>query len=397
MAKVVMTGNYAQSYAAKLAKVQVVAAYPITPQTSIVEKVAEFISAGELKTQYIKVESEHSALQACISAAALGARAYTATSSQGLLLMHELLFWATGNRAPMVMGIINRAVAPPWSIWADHTDSMAQRDTGWIQYYCESNQEVLDTVLQAYKVVESEDVLLPALVMEDAFYLSHTIEAVDVPPQDKVDAYIPHEKSPWVLEMEKTMRMGSFMAPDIYMEYRYNLARGMVGARKRIIEADEDYGRRFGRSYGGLMQNYRSDDADVVLLATGTAACTAKEVVDEMREEGKKVGLARLRVYRPFQKDEIVELAQGVRALGVFDRSWGFGFSGAVYTEVAGALYRSKARPLLKDYVAGLGGRDITPTVLRGIYDDLLNLREGALETEWVGLKRPEKEANPDA
>ena len=392
MTKVVMTGNYAQSYAAKRARVQVVAAYPITPQTSIVEKVAEFVSTGEMKTQYIKVESEHSALQACISAAALGARAYTATSSQGLLLMHELLFWAAGNRAPMVMGIINRAVAPPWSIWADHTDSVAQRDTGWIQYYCESNQEVLDTVLQAYRVVESPDVLLPAMVMEDAFYLSHTVEAVDVPEQSAVDGYVPKVKSPWILEMEKTMRMGSFMMPDLYTEFRYKIANGMVDARKRIIEADEEYGRRFGRSYGGLVEEYRTEGADVVLIATGTAASTAKEVVDEMRKEGKRVGLGRLRVFRPFPREEIVDIASRVRSLGVFDRSWGFGFSGPMGTEVAGALFRSKARPLLKDYVVGLGGRDVTPAVLREMFEDLLRLKEESFETEWVGLKRPEKE-----
>ena len=240
MTKVVMTGNYAQSYAAKLARAQVVAAYPITPQTSIVEKIAEFAASGEMNVQYIKVESEHSALQACISAAALGARAYTATSSQGLLLMHELLFWAAGQRAPIVMGIVNRAVAPPWSIWVDHTDSMAQRDTGWIQYYCESNQEVLDTVLQAVRVAETEEVRLPAMVMEDAFYLSHTIEAVDVPPQADVDRYVPIKRNPWVLEVGKTARMGSFMAPDLYMENRYNVARGMDAARKAVLGADEE-------------------------------------------------------------------------------------------------------------------------------------------------------------
>ncbi len=397
MTKIVMTGNYAQSYAAKLARVEVVAAYPITPQTSIVEKIAEFVANNKMNTQYIKVESEHSAMQACISAAALGARTYTATSSQGLLLMHELLFWAAGQRAPTVMGVINRAVAPPWSIWADHTDSIAQRDTGWLQYYCESNQEVLDTVLQAFRVVENTDVLLPAMVMEDAFFLSHTVEAVDVPSQDEVDEYVPKRRSPWILEIGKTARMGSFMPPDMYMEYRYNVARGMEAARKRVIEADEEYGRRFGRSYGGLLQEYRCEDADTVLITVGTASCTAREVVDKMREEGKKVGVARLRVLRPFPKDEIRHLASHVRALGVMDRSWGFGFAGPIYTEVAGSLYNVKSKPLLKDYVTGLGGRDMTPQVIEGIFTDLLGLREGAPETEWFGLKRPEKEVQKDA
>jgi len=391
MAKVVMTGNYAQSYAAKLAKVQVVAAYPITPQTSIVEKIADFLATGEFKTEFIKVESEHSALQACISASVLGARTYTATSSQGLLLMHELLFWAAGQRSPIVMGIINRAVAPPWSIWTDHTDSMAQRDTGWIQFYCESNQEVLDTVLQGYYVSESSDVLLPSMVTEDAFYLSHTVEAVDVPPQSEVDEYIPYKRSPWILEIGKTLRMGSFMLPDMYMEFRYNIARGMEAAKKRIIEADDEYGRRFDRSYGGLLPEYRCDDADVVLLTMGTVSCTAREVVDELRSEGKKVGVARIRVFRPFPKEEINRLASKVRALGVIDRSWGFGFSGPAYTEVAGSLYKSNSKPITKDYVTGIGGRDITPPVLGGIFKDLLTLKEGEPETEWYGLKRPEE------
>ena len=397
MTKVVMTGNYAQSYASKLARAQVVAAYPITPQTSIVEKIADFVSSGEMETQYIKVESEHSAMQACISAAALGARSYTATSSQGLLLMHELLFWAAGQRAPIIMGIINRAVAPPWSIWTDHTDSMAQRDTGWIQYYCESNQEVLDTVLQAYKVAEDPEIRLPAMVMEDAFYLSHTIEAVDVPPQSEVDAYIPLKRSPWLLDIEKPTRMGSFMGPDIYMEYRYVVAKAMEDSKKVIIEADEEYDRRFGRSYGGLLPTYRCDDADVVLLTIGTASCTAREVVDELREEGKKVGLARMRVFRPFPGEELARLASGVRAIGVVDRSWGFGHRGTMFTEVTGALYKAKPRPLMKNYVAGVGGRDITPQVIRGIYTDLLKVREGDEEIEWWGLRRPEKEVKPNA
>jgi len=392
MTKVVMTGNYAQSYAAKLARAQVVAAYPITPQTSIVEKIAEFVAKGQFDTQYIKVESEHSAMQACISEAALGSRTYTATSSQGLLLMHELLFWAAGQRAPVVMGVVNRAVAPPWTIWTDHTDSMAQRDTGWIQYYCESNQEVLDTVLQAYHVAESTDVLLPAMVMEDAFFLSHTVEAVDVPPQEKVDGFIPPKRSPWILELGKEKKLGSFMMPDVYMEFRYNVARGMMAARKRVLEADEEFERRFGRNHGGLLPEYKCDDADVVLMTIGTASCTAREVIDEMRREGKKVGLARMRVFRPFPQDEVQRLASHVRALGVLDRSWGFGFSGPLYTEVAGAAYQGRHKPLMKDYVTGIGGRDITPPVLRGIFTDLLGLKEGAQETDWVGLRRPEKE-----
>ena len=339
MVELVISGNYAQSYAAKLARVQVVSAYPITPQTAIVEKIAEFVASGVLPAEYIKVESEHSALQACISASALGARTYTATSSQGLLLMHELLHWAAGARTPVVMGVVNRAVAPPWSIWTDHTDTIAQRDTGWIQFYGESNQEVLDTTLMAFRLAEHPEVRLPAMVTEDAFYLSHTVEPVDIPSQEEVDAFLPPRERSSTIQVGVGMRLGSFTGPEHYMEFRHKIARAMGRARDVFLEVEDDYARLTGRNHGGLLPTYKVEDADTVLVTMGTATTTARGVVDAMRADGHKVGLAKLRTFRPFPVQELRELATLVDRVGVLDRSFTFGAAGAAFTEVAGALY----------------------------------------------------------
>ncbi len=388
MVELVISGNYAQSYAAKLARVQVSSAYPITPQTSIVEKIAEFVASGELKAEFIKVESEHSALQACISAAALGARTYTATSSQGLLLMHELLHWAAGARTPVVMGVVNRAVAPPWSIWTDHTDTMAQRDTGWIQFYGESNQEVLDTTIMAFRLAEHPEVRLPAMVTEDAFYLSHTVEPVDIPSQEEVDGFLPPRELSSTLKVGTGMRLGSFTGPDLYMEFRHKIAKAMVRARDVFLEIEDDYARMTGRNHGGLLPTYRAEDADTVLVTMGTATTTARGVVDAMRADGHKVGLAKLRTFRPFPVQELRQLATQVDRIGVLDRSFTFGAAGAAFTEVAAALYGAPQRPLLRDFVAGLGGRDVTAVTVHEAFLDLLTRDEP--EPQWVELKTRE-------
>ena len=385
MTELVISGNYAQSYAAKLARVQVASAYPITPQTAIVEKIAEFVASGELPAEFIKVESEHSALQACISASALGARTYTATSSQGLLLMHELLHWAAGARTPVVMGVVNRAVAPPWSIWTDHADTVAQRDTGCIQFYGESNQEVLDTTLMAFRLAEHPEVRLPAMVTEDAFYLSHTVEPVDIPAQEQVDAFLPPRERSSTLEVGTGMRLGSFTGPDLYMEFRHKIARAMERARGVFLEIEDDYRRITGRDHGGLLPTYHVDGADTVLVTMGTATTTARGVVDAMRAEGHKTGLAKLRAFRPFPVQELRDLAADVDRIGVLDRSFTFGAAGAAFTEVAGALYPASHRPVLRDFVAGLGGRDVTAATVREAFLDLLT-RDGP-ESEWVDLK----------
>ena len=380
-----LTGNHAQSLAAKLARVQVVSAYPITPQTTIVEQIAEFVASGGMPAEFLEVESEHSALQACISAAAVGARTYTATSSQGLLLMHELLHWASGLRVPIVMGVVNRAVAPPWSIYADHTDAVAQRDTGWIQYYCESNQEVLDTVLQAYRLAEDPRVLLPAMVCEDAFFLSHTFEPVDVPTQEEVDAFLPPLTLPYALDPDRPARLGSYMPPEQYMEHRRNVAQGMEATAEAIGDVERAFFERFGRDHGGALPLFACKDADAVLLTSGTAASTARAVVRAMRADGLKVGLAKLRVFRPWPVEALRELAQRVPRIAVLDRSFTFGFGGALFQEVRNSVQSPKGGPLVRGYIAGLGGRDLVPEMLRGILEDALAHDEP--DVSWVGIK----------
>jgi len=388
MAKQLLSGNGAQALAARLARVQVIAAYPITPQTSIVEYLAEAVESGALPAQYLCVESEHSALAACLSAAATGARTYTATSSQGLALMHEILHYATGQRAPVVMGVVNRALAMPWNIWTDHSDTISQRDTGWLQFYCESNQEVLDTVLQAYRLCEDPDVLLPAMVIEDAFSLSHTVEGVEVPEAAEVDAFLPKFEPAFRLDVESPGHMGGLLGPDLYTEHRYNIARATDRAHDLLEEVEEEFRRRFGRYHGGTLDLYRTDDADAVLVAMGTAAGTARVVVDALRDKGVKVGLARLRVFRPFPLEEIRALAKDVNSIGVLDRSFTFGAFGAVHGEIAAAVQALPERPFLRGYIGGLGGRDLTPEVLEGIFRDLLKGDDGGPEVEWVGLRR---------
>jgi pyruvate/2-oxoacid:ferredoxin oxidoreductase alpha subunit len=385
MVQKVLSGNYAQSYAALLARVQVISAYPITPQTSIVEKLADLVATGELPAQFVKVESEHSALQVCISAAALGARTYTATSSQGLLLMHELVHWASGMRTPVVMGVVNRAVGPPWNIGADHTDSMSQRDTGWIQFYAESNQEVLDTVLEAFRLAEHPDVRLPAMVCEDAFYLSHTVEPVDVPEQSTVDAFLPPRVSHAILTPGQPARLGSFTGPDHYVDFRREVADAMERVPKVFREVEAEYERVVGRSHGGALPTYRTDGADAILVTMGTTTTTARSVVDELRAEGHKVGLAKLRLFRPFPEDEVRRLATEADRIGVSDRSYTFGRMGPAATEVSAALYTAPRHPALTSFLTGIGGRDVTPREVRHIFETLLSGKEP--KTHWQDLE----------
>jgi pyruvate/2-oxoacid:ferredoxin oxidoreductase alpha subunit len=385
MTKMVLSGNGAQAHAARLARVQVVSAYPITPQTSIVEKVADMVATGALKAEFVQVESEHSALQVVVSASGMGARTYTATSSHGLLLMHELVHWASGARDPIVMGVVNRAVGPPWNIGSDHTDTMSQRDTGWIQFYAESNQEVLDTVLQAFRLAEHPDVRLPVMVTEDAFYLSHTLEPVDVPDQEVVDGFLPPRESHAILHPGTSARLGSFTGPDRYVDFRFEVAKAMerVPATLRLVE--EEYQKATGRHHGGPVPTYKVDDADAVLITMGTSTTTARTVVDDMRAAGKKVGLAKLRLFRPFPNEEVRALAATVDRLGVADRSYTFGPMGAAATEVSAALYPCSHRPAVTGFYAGIGGRDVTPHVVKRMYDTLLS---GAVpEVHWEDIE----------
>jgi 2-oxoisovalerate ferredoxin oxidoreductase alpha subunit len=390
--KLVLSGNEAAAYGARLARTEVISAYPITPQTKIVEKLADFVARDEMDPEFIKVESEHSAMAACISASLVGARTFTATSSQGLLLMHEMLHWASGSRTPIVMVNINRAVAPPWSVWADQTDSVSQRDTGWIQYYCESCQEVVDTLIQAYKVCEHESVRMPAMLSEDAFYLSHTSEPVDLPDQEMVDEFLGTYEPEHTLDVDDPRSFGSLTMPhQWYFEFRYKMAEGMERARSRIIDVDEEFGRVFGRSYGGMLELYRCDDAETVIVAAGSMSSTIREAVDRYREEGKKIGLARLRVFRPFPRDELRALASRVSRLIVLDRSFCFGNEGAFHNEIKAALFDLDDRPEVQGYVIGIGGRDVTLETI----DTVVTKSETSPPTyvldSWIGLRRCEQ------
>ncbi|RLF91285.1 pyruvate ferredoxin oxidoreductase [Thermococci archaeon] len=388
--KKVVSGNYAAAYAALHAKVQVVAAYPITPQTSIIEKIAEFIANGLADIQYIPVESEHSAMAACIGASATGARVFTATSAQGLALMHEMLHWASGARLPIVMVNVNRAMAPPWSVWDDQTDSLAQRDTGWMQFYAENNQEVYDGVLMAYKI--AENVNLPAMIIESAFILSHTYDVVEMIPQELVNEFLPPRKPLYSLaNFDEPFAVGGLATPNDYYEFRYKIAKAMEDAKKVIKEVGKEFGERFGRDYSEMIEKAYIDDADFVFMGMGSLMGTVKEAVDLLRKEGYKVGYAKVRWFRPFPKEELLEIAESVKGIAVLDRNFSFGQEGILFNEAKGSLYNTSARPIMKNYIVGLGGRDFTVKDVKAIAEDMKKIIEsGKLdrEIEWYHLKR---------
>ena len=387
---IVDTANHLAGYAAKAARVKVVAAYPITPQTTVVEKIADFVENGEMDAEYIRVESEHSAMVACMTAAAAGVRTFTATSSHGLALMHEALHWASGSRLPIVMSVVNRALGAPWSIWPDFSDSLSQRDTGWIQFYCADNQEVFDTIIQAYKLCENEKVFLPAMVCLEGFILSHTYAPASVPSQDMVDAFLPEYKSGWMLDINRPYSHANLVAPEYYMEFRYMIQEAMENAKQLIPQVDHEYGKHFGREYGGLVEKYKCEDADLVLLTMGTMASDAKLAVNKLRKEGLKVGSARVRVYRPYPVEEILSLARNVQMISTIDRHISFGMEGFLASETKAALYDQKDKPLVAGFIAGLGGRDVTAdTIMRMAQKSLKGMHAGKIEkrTEWVDLK----------
>ncbi|MEM3615196.1 MAG: transketolase C-terminal domain-containing protein [Candidatus Methanomethylicia archaeon] len=392
MAKIeILTGNYAAAYAAKLSRVQVVSAYPITPQTTIVEKIAEFVESGELKAKYVCVESEHSAMAACIGASATGARAFTATSSHGLMYMSELVWWAGLGKFPLVMAVVCRALGPPWSIWTEHNDVLAHRDSGWIIFFAEDNQEVLDLIIQSYRISEDERVLQPAMVALDAFILSHTAMPVSIPDQSDVDGYLPIPGSrtkPFILDPKNPLTHGNLTYPDHLMEIRYEIEKSMNSARKVIIVAGRKYGDITGRYYDSLIEDYKCSDADVVLISVGSSSGDVKDAVDSLREEGYKVGSIKLRTIRPFPFEELRSICNDKRYIGVLDRNFSFGFGGIVYCEVSSALNGFKVP--VQSFIAGLGGRDITVDDCKYMFKVLIDMADKGLEPKppiWVGLK----------
>lgn len=380
--KKVLTGNFASAYAASAARVNVIAAYPITPQTTIVEILSEIVANGELQADFVKVESEHSALAACIGAQAAGARTFTATSAQGLALMHEMIHWAARARLPIVMANVNRAMAPGWSIWADATDSVSQRDTGWMQIYCENNQEVFDSILMAYKIGENENVLLPTLVNLDAFFLSHTSQVVDLYDAQRIDAFLPSYKPKIKLSVDNPHSFGALTSPEYYYEFSYKMHQAQETAKTIIQETGKEFKKIFGRDYG-LIEAYRCEDAETILVNYGTIAGTAKEAVDRMREKGVSVGSLKIRYFRPFPADQIVSVAGRAKQIGVIDRAVSYGYEGPFFTEVRSALYGSGV-PLF-GFIAGLGGRDVS---VRDIESMAEHMRKNKPENRiWIGAK----------
>jgi len=386
MVKKVIYGNHAVSYGARDSRVEVIAAYPITPQTQVVELLSEFCASGELKAKFIKVESEHSAMAACVGASAAGARAFTATSSQGLALMHEMLHWASNARHPIVMANINRAMGPPWSIWTDQNDSIAQRDTGWLQFYCSTNQEVYDTTIQAFKICENDKVLLPGMLILDAFVLSHTSEVVDMPPQEEIDEFLPPYEAKYKLDLDDPRAFGGLMFPDWYYELKYKQHKSMEKALKIIEDVGREFGERFGRYYG-LVEEYRIDDAEIVLVVSSTVAQTSKEAVDLLRKEGMRIGLVRIRTFRPFPKEKIRKIASKVDMMIVIDRNISFGSEGVFYTETKAALYNEKSRPPVYGVIIGLGGRDVRVEDIMNIAKKGKNNKLEINKINWWGVK----------
>jgi len=358
MKVVVDTGNHIAALAAKLAKPDVVAAYPITPQTTIVEKIAEYVAKGEFSGDYVCVESEHSAMSACIGASAAGARTFTATSAHGLLLMHEMLHWAALARLPIVMVNVNRAVGPGWNIWSDQNDSMAQRDTGWIQIYCSSNQEIFDSIIQAFKLAEHKDVQLPVMVCYDGFILSHTSMPVKVPEQKEIDDFLPKREPKWVLDPENPVTHGNIIMPKDYPSIRKAMQDAQENAKKLIPDIAREWRERFGTYHGELIERYMCDDAEYILLTYAALGAESKIAINELRKEGKKVGLARIRFFRPFPTEDILDLAKNSDLI-VLDRSISIGMEGPLFTEVKSSLY-GKSDAKVFGYIAGLGGKDVT-------------------------------------
>jgi pyruvate/2-oxoacid:ferredoxin oxidoreductase alpha subunit len=382
MKKVIM-GNHAVSYGVRASDVKVISAYPITPQTQVVELLSEMCANGEIDAKFIKVESEHSAMTACVGAAAAGVRTFTATSAQGLLLMHEILHWAVGARHPIVLANINRAVGPPWSIWTDQNDSLSQRDVGWLQLYCESNQETQDTIVQAFKIAET--IMLPVMLVLDAFFLSHTFEIVDILEAEEVRKFLPPYIGDKKIDVKDSHSFGNLASPDEYFELRYMIQKAMEDARDVVKQVDAEFGEHFGRSYG-VVQPYRCEDAETILVTSGTVASTTRAVIDEMRDEGVKIGSLKIRLFRPFPFEEVFEVLSKAKKVAVIDRNISFGHHGIFFQEVKSALYGRTDIPIV-GYITGIGGRDVTPKVIREIADKAINDTDPARDINWIGVK----------
>lgn len=382
-----ITGDAAVAYAAMLARAEVVPGFPITPQTIIIEQITEFINDGLMDADFIPAESEHSVMSVAVGASAGGVRTFTATSSQGLALMYEMLFAAAPSRLPVVMAVANRSLGAASGIWTEHNDSQPVRESGWLQVYVEDNQEALDMTIQAFRIAEDHRVMLPIMVCLDGFILSHVVEGVDIPEQSLVDSFLPKFVPVNVLDPKDPFMINPVTPPEFATEMRYQQDRAVEGSKLVIAEVDEQYAAVTGRRYGGLFEEYRMEDAEIALVGAGTWTGIAREAVDQLRAEGKKAGLIKLRFMRPFPGEELKRATAGLKGLGVFDRSAAFNGYGPVFTETRNALYGSSVP--ITDHVAGIGGRDITVDVVREMYDIVERNASGekVRECTWHGLR----------
>ncbi|MEW6033608.1 MAG: transketolase C-terminal domain-containing protein [Chloroflexota bacterium] len=393
----IINGNRAAALGAKLSRVQVIAAYPITPQSPLTEFLSQLVERGELEAQYVTVESEHTALSVCTSASTVGARTFTASSAHGVAYMHETLHWAAGARLPVVLACVNRAMGAPWNILNDQQDSIAQRDTGWIQLYARNNQEILDFVIQAYAIAES--VYVPVMVCYDGYVLSHTEMPVDIPHQEDVDRFLPPYKPHTVLDPanSKNYNLVTLANPRVnasgvlchgYMELRFLLQEALQESRQTIADVGRRFGESFGRDYSNMVWQDRLDDAEVVLVAMGSLAMEATVAADMLRSEGYRAGVLGMRVFRPFPKREVVRALKAASLVAVFDKNISYGSEGAVCSEVKAALYGSDARAAVRNFIVGLGGRDVKASELvDAVKGTLPTLEDGVLnkeDPEWI-------------
>ncbi len=376
-----LTGNHAFAWAARLARPKVVPVYPITPQTPVLELITEFQAEGRFDAEIITPESEHSVMAACIPASLAGVRVFTATASQGLLLMHELLHYAAGARAPIVMANINRTVASPWAFWPDQTDSLAQRDTGWIQFYSESAQESLDTTLAAFRIAER--VLIPAMINHDAFYVSHALEPVAIPAQELVDRFLPPYAPAHRLDTEKVESWGNVVTQDMFYRHRQEIEAAMAQVPQLADEIDREWADLTGRSYGGAVERYRCDGARVVIVTMGSMCGTAREAVDALRDAGEAVGLLKVRLFRPLPVQALRAALAGVPVVAVLDRNHSPGAGGVLHQELRAALYGLCDAPRVHGYLAGVGGVNVSPEKIEEFVRRAQS-SEPKPESDWV-------------
>lgn len=384
-----VSGNDAVALGTRLSRPHVISAYPITPQTIVVERLSDYVEDGSLDAEFMHVESEHSAMSAAMGVSSIGARAFTATSSQGLLHMSEAMHYASGAQFPIVMMNANRALAVPWSIYGDQSDSMSQLNSGWIQVYVEDAQEALDMIIQAYKIAENPTVSTPFMVNLDGFILTHTYELIEVPTQEKIDAFLPPYETENKMDLSNPKSLCFSTSPNDNLEFKYKQHRAMINAKKIIEKTDKEYAEMFGRGYGGLIDTYKCEDAEVVMITTGSITGTTREVVDKMRTEGRKVGLLKLRYLRPFPDEKIRKVAKKVKSIGVIDKNISHGYEGTVFTHVKSALYTLENTPKTLNFIGGLGGRDISKKEVEEMYLQLIENMNGKeqQQVQFVGMR----------